>query len=111
MMAENTEGPATPRRRPRKRIAKGPPRPQYFESRDLDRMMVMFVALMSEMMAIRERLDACETVLARRGVLPADEIEAYRPDEEKELALEESRLAMMRRVFRVLRDEFEEENP
>jgi hypothetical protein len=99
---------AEPRRRlARKRIAKGPPRPQYFESRDQDRMMIMFVALMAEVMAIRDRLDTDETLLERTGTLSAEAIEAFRPDDVKEEAREAARLAMMRRVFRVLREEFE----
>jgi hypothetical protein len=112
-MAETSTNGGTEKAEPgkrlaRKRIAKGPPRPRYFESRDQDRMMIMFVALMAEVMAIRDRLDTDETLLERTGKLSAESIEAFRPDDDKEEAREAARLAMMRRVFRVLREEFED---
>ncbi len=107
-MAEATHGSNTPKRRPRRRIAKGPPRPQYLESRDLDRVFIMFVAHISEVMALRERLDAVETLLERDGKVTAKAIEEYTPSPEKEEQLEAARLASMRRIFRVLRDEFED---
>jgi hypothetical protein len=106
-MSETSTQPEPGKRLPRKRIAKGPRRPQYFESRDLDRVMIMFVALMAEMMAIRDRLDTDETLLETTGKLSADAIEAFKPSEDKENAREQAHLAMMRRVFRVLREEFE----
>lgn len=93
---------------PRKRIAKGPPRPAYLESPDMDRMMIMFVALVSEMLAVRERLHTHEVLLERDGMLTAATIEAFRPTAEVEEAREAERLAVMRRIFRVLRDEFED---
>jgi hypothetical protein len=106
-MAETLTNPEPAKRLPRKRIAKGPARPQYFENRDLDRMMIMFVALMAETMAIRDRLDTDEALLESTGKLSAEAIESFQPGEEREQAREEARLAMMRRVFRVLREEFE----
>jgi hypothetical protein len=95
-------------RRPRKRIAKGPPRPRYLESEDLDRMMIMFVAMLSEHLALRDRLETHEYLLGRDGTLTPASIEAYRPSPEQEAERETRRLATLRRVFRVLRDEFED---
>jgi hypothetical protein len=93
---------------PRKRIAKGAPRPDYLASRDLDRTMIMFVAMFSELCALRDRLETHEYLLARDGTLSPDSIEAFRPTPEQEAERESRRLATMRRVFRVLREEFEE---
>lgn len=98
---------STTSRRPRKRIAKGPPRPAYFESPDLDKMMIMFVAMLSELLALRDRLETHEFLLERDGALSAASIEAYRPSPELETEREARRLATLRRVFRVLNDEFE----
>jgi hypothetical protein len=107
-MAEATAKPVAKKRIPRRRIAKGPRRPQFFESRDLDGFMIMFVALMSEVMAVRDRLDTDELLLEKEGKLSAKAIEAFVPSEEVEQRREEARLATMRRVFRVLREEFED---
>jgi hypothetical protein len=96
-----------PNRKPRRRIAKGPPRPKYLRPGDLDRMMIMFVALVAEVLALRDRLDTHEFLLERDGTLSAASIEAWRPSAEMEAEREARRLATMRRIFRVLRDEFE----
>jgi hypothetical protein len=98
-------------RRPRKRIAKGPPRPGYFESPDLDRLMIMFVAMLSELLAVRDRLETHEYLLERDGALSAVSIEAFRPTPEFEAERESRRLVTLRRIFRVLHDEFESEAP
>jgi len=99
---------ASPPPRPRKRIAKGPPRPDYLASRDLDRMMIMFVAMLAELSALRDRLETHEVLLARDGTLSPASIEAFRPSPELEAERESRRLASLRRVFRVLREEFED---
>ena len=96
-----------PVKRPRPRIAKGPPRPRYFDSPDLDRFMVMFVAFISEHLALRDRLETHELLLERDGKLSRGSIEAFRPSPEEEDLREVERLASMRRIFRVLRDEFD----
>lgn len=102
---------ATSRRR-RKRVAKGPPRPAYFESPDLDKMMIMFVAMLSELLAVRDRLETHEYLLERDGALTAASIEAFRPAPELDAEREARRLATLRRIFRVLNDEFAtEEEP
>jgi hypothetical protein len=108
MAEQQTAAPVTRKRTPRRRIAKGPRRPQYFESRDLDSFMIMFVALISEVMAIRDRLDTDEILLEKDGKLSVQAIEAFKPGEDVEQRREEARLQMLRRVFRVLREEFED---
>jgi hypothetical protein len=106
MADANDHGKGVPRQ-PRKRVAKGPPRPRYLDSTDLDKLTIMFVAMVSEMLAIRDRVDTHEVLLERDGKLTADAIEAFRPSGEQEDVREQKRLAMMRRIFRVLRDELE----
>jgi hypothetical protein len=98
-------------RRPRKRIAKGPPRPGYFDSPDLDRLMIMFVAMLSELLAVRDRLETHEYLLERDGALSAAAIEAFRPTPEFEAERESRRLVTLRRIFRVLQDEFGSDAP
>ncbi len=93
-------------RRPRKRIAAGPPRPKYLAGEDVDRLAIMMVAMLSELLALRERVETHEDLLDRNGTLSKTMIEAYRPSAEDEDGRERKRIAILRRVFRVLKDEF-----
>jgi hypothetical protein len=97
-------------RQPRRRVAKGPPRPQYLDSPDLDRVTIMLVAVVSEMLAMQDRLDTHEILLERDGALTKAAMARFRPSPEEEAAREQKRLAILRRVFRVLRDELETDN-
>lgn len=94
-------------RQGRRRVAKGPPRPRYLDSPDLDRLTIVVVALASEMLAMQDRLATHEVLLERDGKLTASAIESYRPAPEEEAVREKKRLEIMRRVFRVLREELE----
>jgi hypothetical protein len=91
----------------RKRIATGPKRPRYLADRDLDRMMIMLVALMGEVSSLRDRLDTHEALGDAGRPLNTGEVEAYKLDESRNLRREEERMAMVRRVFRVLKEELE----
>jgi hypothetical protein len=91
--------------RPRKRIARGPARPRYLASRDLDRMMIMFVTLMGEVSALRDRLDTHEALADAGRTSRTDEVEGFKVTDERLSHREQQRLAMARRVFRVLADE------
>ena len=90
---------------PRKRIARGPARPRYLASRDLDRMMIMFVTLMGEVSALRDRLDTHEALADAGRTNRTDEVESFAISDERLTRREQRRLAMARRVFRVLADE------
>ena len=96
------------RTRPRKRVAKGPERPRYLESRDLDRMMVMFVALMSEVSALRDRLDTHEALADAEKPVKTDAVENYRLSESRLSRREQTRAGMLKRVLRALTEELEE---
>jgi hypothetical protein len=84
--------------RPRK--ATGPDRQTYFDAGDVDRVMGVLLALVSEVAAIRERLDTHER-LADAGV------EAYRADDTTEDQREAWRDAYIRRLFRVITEDVE----
>lgn len=105
-MARSNEHSKPGGRRPRRRIAAGPPRPKYLAGEDVDRLAIMMVAMLSELLALRERVETHEDLLERNGALTKAAIEAYRPGADDEADREQKRLAIMRRVFRVLRDEF-----
>ncbi len=86
--------------RPRK--AAGPDRPAYFTHGDLDRVMSILLALISEVAAIRDRIDTHER-LAGNGA----EVEAYQPDEQAGDEREAWRSTYIRRLFRVITEDVE----
>jgi hypothetical protein len=91
--------------RPRK--AAGPERQTYFTHADIDRVMAILLALISEVASIRDRLDTHER-LAAAGVLPAtDPVESYLPDEQAAGERESWRSAYIRRLFRVITEDIE----
>ena len=92
---------------PRPRKAVGPERPTYLGSADVDRVMAVLLALVSETAAIRERLDTHER-LAAMGVMPTVErVEGYASSAEAESARETWRDATIRRLFRVFTEDIE----
>jgi hypothetical protein len=96
----------TPRgARPRK--ATGPDRQSYFDASDVDRVMSVLRALVSEVAAIRERLDTHER-LASAGAAPSVEaVEAYKADDTTEDQRETWRDAYIHRLFRVITEDVE----
>jgi hypothetical protein len=91
--------------RPRK--AAGPERPKYFDHTDIDRVMAILLALVSEVASIRDRLDTHERI-ATTGSLPANTlVETYEADAETEQAREAWRDAYIRRLFRVVTEDIE----
>jgi hypothetical protein len=94
-----------PSKRPRK--AKGPDRLVYFDGADVDRVMAILLALVSEVASIRDRLDTHERV-ANAGLGPTQaEVEAYRPDAAAAADREAWRDAYIRRLFRVITEDVE----
>jgi hypothetical protein len=93
---------------PRKRVAKGPRRPQYLQTVEQDKFMFMLGALLSEVSAIRDRLDTHEALAGLGRPITAAEVEAYQITDERQQARSAERDAMLRRVFRVLLEELEE---
>lgn len=92
---------------PRPRKAVGPERSTYLGAADVDRVMAVLLALVSETAAIRERLDTHER-LAASGVLPTvDNVEKYVPSARAEAEREAWRDAAIRRLFRVFTDDVE----
>ncbi len=92
-------------KRPRKAI--GPDRQTYFNDGDVDRVMAILLALVSEVAAIRDRLDTHER-LADAGVAAgAEAVETYQPDPAAEADREAWRDAYIRRLFRVITEDVE----
>ena len=86
---------------PHPRAARGP-RPEFFDDGSSDTLLAMNVALLTELMATRERLDTLERLVAAKGVLRREELDAFEPDEAAEREREEIRETMSRHVFYLL---------
>lgn len=71
----------------------------------------MFVALVSEVLALRDRVETHEALLKCGDVSLAGAVESFVPTPAVDADREQRRLATMRRIFRVLRDEIESESP
>jgi hypothetical protein len=92
-------------RQPRRRWARGQSRPEYLDAGDIDQVMITLVALMSEVSALRDRLDTHEAV-AELGQAPTTgAIEAYELTPERHAAREANRNAMLKRVLRAITEE------
>lgn len=102
------EQPASPLRQSRRRFARGQSRPEYLQPGDLDRVMIMLVALMSEVSALRDRIDTHEAVADLGGSPTTAAIEAYELTPERQAAREANRAAMLKRVLRVITEERDE---
>jgi hypothetical protein len=91
--------------RPRKAI--GPDRQTYFNEADVDRVMAILLALVSEVAAIRDRLDTHERIAGAGDAASRDKVEAYQPDSAAEEDREAWRDAYIRRLFRVITEDVE----
>ena len=91
-------------RRPRK--AAGPPRPTYLDHTDVDKVMAIILALVTEVASLRERVDTHERLAHADGASP-DKVEAYLPDPVTEASRETWRDAYIRRLFRVVTEDVE----
>ena len=94
--------------KPRRRWAKGQARPRYLKPEDLDKMMIMFVALVAEVSSLRDRLDTHEAVAELGKPASTAAIEAYELTPERHLAREANRQAMLTRVLRAITEERDE---
>ena len=92
----------------RKRKATGPDRPSYLDHGDVDRVMSVLLALVSEVAAIRERLDTHE----RLGAVPTPQlVEHYVAAPLVESERETWREAYIRRIFRVITEDVDALRP
>lgn len=89
-------------RRPRRRWARGSHRPEYLRPDDVDQMMIMFVALMSEVSSLRDRIDTHEALAELGNPVTSAAVEAFKLAEERRNAREEMRQALLKRVLRVI---------
>ncbi len=77
--------------------------PVFIENPVLDATVRMVVELAAQVWVERERRMALETVLAARGVLPAEAIEQFKPDVAQVAAIKAERARFIEDVFKELR--------
>jgi hypothetical protein len=82
------------------RASKGK-RSRFFDDPAIDQMMTFLLEFMAEFSALRERQDTVERLLAEKGVVTAEDIEAYRPDPAVEAERGKWNDAFIRRVMRL----------
>ena len=82
--------------------AAGPPRPRFIADAGSEKLWDVVLAMSNELAATRARLDALERVLAERGGLPADAVEAWRPSAAAAVERARDLQAYTQRVFETL---------
>jgi hypothetical protein len=83
------------------RVAKGP-RPMMFEDEANDILLSMNVSLLNELIVTRQRLDAVERLLEKKGVIDQSEIERFTPDDTAAEARDALRTEISERVMYLL---------
>jgi hypothetical protein len=89
------------------RNAKGK-RPRFYAepaiaAEGVDHAMSMILVLAQEFMVMRDRLDTVERICAAKGLVLADEIEAFHPDQATLEAREARRQAFLQRLYYLAR--------
>ena len=85
------------------RPAKGK-RPQYFNDPNMDQMHAMIIALATEVSVLTDRFDTNERVLDQKGTLTRADIENWEPNEDEWTERRGNREALIRRLFRSVRE-------
>lgn len=82
-------------------------RPHFFDDKSVDQLVSMFLALMSETWALKERVYTLEKLADSKGLLLAAEVEGYHFSAEEVQELDARRRAFIEDVFLSLGAEFE----
>lgn len=93
---------------PRRRVARGPARPQYLSLDENDRMMMIVTALAGELSSLRDRLDTHEALAEQGLAATADAIEAFQLTPERAQARDTERKAYLHRIYRIVMEDLHE---
>lgn len=77
-------------------------RAQFYDDPAIDQLMAIVTALTAEVSVAFDRLDTLERLLAARGIVGPDDIEAWEPDASAAAERAQRREALIERVFQVL---------
>lgn len=86
------------------RAAKGK-RPQYFEDPASDKLHFMIMALIEELSVTRDRLDAVERVLERKGVSTLADVDQFEPTDQDEIERRARREHYVAKIMKCFADE------
>jgi hypothetical protein len=92
---------------PVKRTVRGR-RPQFFSDPAVDKLHGMMMAMATEMAVLYERIDTLERVAAAKGVMLAEELARFAPDESVQAAREAWRQRFLERLFYLYREELDD---
>lgn len=82
-------------------------RPYFFADADVERVLSITMAVAGELAVLRQRLDTIESLLAERGSISRDDIEAFVPDEEQTQARSRWYQEYLARILRIVQQERE----
>ncbi|MBL8629747.1 MAG: hypothetical protein JNM81_08980 [Rhodospirillaceae bacterium] len=85
-------------------VAKGK-QPQFHEDRAIDQLMAMVTALTAEVSILRDRLDTHERLAEAGKPSRREDVEAFIPDTGIMAERSEQRQRLLRKVFRVLKED------
>lgn len=88
------------------KTAKGQ-RPFFFDDPNIDKLLAMFMALVSEVAVLRERLDTHERLTDAGAAANAANVEAYEASDAADEERAEWRAAYVARVMRIITDELD----
>lgn len=86
-------------------------RPWFFADPDVERVMAIAMSIAMEHAVTRQRLDALERLLERKGLMTRAELDAFTPDPEAEAERTRWMKAYIARVLRIIQQEAEAAKP
>ena len=85
-------------------VAKGK-QPRFHDDRAIDQLMAMVTALTAEVSILRDRLDTHERIAESRKLFSASDVDHFVPDTPMMAARSKQRQRLLRKVFRVLKED------
>ncbi len=85
-------------------VAKGK-QPQFHDDRAIDQLMAMVTALTAEVSILRDRLDTHERIAETRKLFSTSDVDHFVPDGPMMAARSKQRQRLLRKVFRVLKED------
>lgn len=74
-------------------------RAAFFENPETDRLLAMLIRLLTEHWALKERVMTLEALLTEHGVLPADALESFAPNAERDTVWDQESYALVQAVM------------
>lgn len=86
---------------PLPKAAKGE-RPVSLKDADHERLLNMIVALAAEISVLQDQNDTLHRILAAKGIVSAEEVELFQPDEAASAERSQKRRSLIERVMRIV---------